>query len=222
MKKMSPEEIYEIMRNRILLLHYAPETYLDLQKLAEEFLVSFTPIRGVLIRLQAEGFVNQIRQSRPTISSVSWDKLYKAYETRQHLTKLLGKLVIERATQNDIRSLEHVIGELKTCTTDLDSLILLDDKVHEVINSFAQNEVLSKALRLSRHWMVRCRGLESSVDETAQSLICSFSSMLDAIEKKDVALLNQAIKDHTDNLMVQMKTRIETVRKSAQLNATVV
>ena len=222
MKKMSPEEIYEIIRNRILLLHYAPETYLDLQKLAEEFLVSFTPIRGVLIRLQAEGFVNQIRQSRPTISSVSWDKLYKAYEIRQHLTKLLGKLVIERATQNDIQSLKHVIGELKTCTTDLDSLILLDDKVHEVINSFAQNEVLSKALELSRHWMVRCRGLESSVDETAQSLICSFSSMLDAIEKKDVALLNQVMKDHTDNLMVQMKARIETVRRSAQLNGTVV
>lgn len=221
MKKMLPEEIYEIIRNRILLLHYAPETHLDLQKLAEEFLVSSTPIRGVLIRLQAEGFVSQIRQSRPTISSVSWDKLYKAYEIRQHLTKLLGKLVIERAAENDIRNLKHVIEELKTCTTDLDSLILLDDKVHEVINSFAQNDVLSEALRLSRHWMVRCRGLESSVDETAQSLICSFSSMLDAIEKKDVALLNQVMKDHTDNLMVQMKTRIETVRRSAQLNATV-
>jgi len=211
MTKMSPEEIYEIIRDRILLLHYAPETHLDLQKLAEEFLVSSTPIRGVLVRLQTEGFVNQIRQSRPTISSVSWDKLYKAYEIRQHLTKLLGQLVIERATQNDSQRLKHVIEELKTGTTDLDSLILLDDKLHEVINSFAQNDMLSKALKLSRHWMVRCRGLESSVEETVQGLVLSFGSMLDAIERKDTARLNQVMKDHVDNLMVQIKARIETV-----------
>jgi len=211
MNKIAPKEIYRTMKSRIILLHYAPGTYLDLQKLAEEFCTSSTPIRGVLVRLQAEGLVNQVPNSRPTISSVSWDKLYEAYEIRQYLTKLLAELVIERATQNDIQKLKHVIKDFDTCPTDLDSLILLDDKAHEVINSFARNDMLSRALKMSRYSMVRCRSLGSSVDETTQSLIRSFSSMLDAIEGKDTALLDQVMKDHVNNLMIQMKARIEAL-----------
>lgn len=86
------ERIYKTIRDRICLLEYAPSARLSEEDLAKEFLVSRTPIRRVLSRLEGEGLVESRHGVGTIVTDVDIDSLAQVYLLRMELAELMGKL----------------------------------------------------------------------------------------------------------------------------------
>jgi len=86
------ERIYQILRTRISLLDYAPGERLREEDLAEEFGVSRTPIRRVLVKLEAEGLLRSVHGVGTIVTDIDVEELAQVYELRVELAELVGKL----------------------------------------------------------------------------------------------------------------------------------
>jgi DNA-binding GntR family transcriptional regulator len=86
------ERIYQALRTRICLLDYAPGERLREEDIADEFGVSRTPIRRVLVKLEAEGLLRSVHGVGTMVTDIDVDELAQVYELRVELAELVGKL----------------------------------------------------------------------------------------------------------------------------------
>jgi DNA-binding GntR family transcriptional regulator len=86
------DRIYQPLRTRICLLDYAPGERLREEDLAEEFGVSRTPVRRVLVKLEAEGLLRSVHGVGTIVTDIEVNALAQVYELRIELAELVGKL----------------------------------------------------------------------------------------------------------------------------------
>ena len=86
------DRIYQTLRTRICLLDYAPDERLREEDLAEEFGVSRTPLRRVLVKLEAEGLLRSVHGVGTIVTDIEVGALAQVYELRVELAELVGKL----------------------------------------------------------------------------------------------------------------------------------
>ncbi len=86
------DRIYSTLRARICLLDHAPGERLREEDLAEEFGVSRTPIRRVLVKLEAEGLLRSVHGVGTIVTDIDVNELAQVYELRVELAELVGKL----------------------------------------------------------------------------------------------------------------------------------
>ena len=86
------DRIYQTLRMRICLLDYAPGGRLREEDLADEFGVSRTPIRRVLVKLEAEGLLRSVHGVGTIVTDIKVEDLAQVYELRVELAELVGKL----------------------------------------------------------------------------------------------------------------------------------
>lgn len=77
---------------RICLLDYSPGERLREEDLADEFGVSRTPVRRVLVKLEAEGLLRSVHGVGTMVTDVDVEELAQVYELRVELAELAGKL----------------------------------------------------------------------------------------------------------------------------------
>jgi DNA-binding GntR family transcriptional regulator len=96
----SPEEgarerfdrIYRTLRTRICLLDHPPGERLREEDLAEEFGLSRTPIRRVLVKLEAEGLLRSMHGVGTIVTDIEIGELEQVYQLRVELAEMVGKL----------------------------------------------------------------------------------------------------------------------------------
>jgi len=86
------DTLYETIRQRICLGHYAPGADLLEGDLAREFAVSRTPIRRVLTRLESEGLIESRHGAGTFVTRIDFAQLAEAYQFRMALAGLAGQL----------------------------------------------------------------------------------------------------------------------------------
>lgn len=86
------DRIYRTLRTRICLLDHAPGERLREEDLAVEFGVSRTPIRRVLVKLEAEGLLRSVHGVGTIVTDIEVGELAQVYELRVELAELVGKL----------------------------------------------------------------------------------------------------------------------------------
>jgi DNA-binding GntR family transcriptional regulator len=86
------ERIYQTLRMRLCLLDYAPGERLREDDLADEFGISRTPIRSVLVKLEAEGLLRSVHGVGTFVTDIRVEELAQVYELRVELAELVGKL----------------------------------------------------------------------------------------------------------------------------------
>jgi DNA-binding GntR family transcriptional regulator len=86
------DRIYQTLRMRICLLDYEPGRRLREEDLADEFGVSRTPIRRVLVKLEAEGLLRSVHGVGTIVTDIDVSELAQVYELRVELAELTGKL----------------------------------------------------------------------------------------------------------------------------------
>ncbi|WP_289990031.1 GntR family transcriptional regulator [Aquibium sp. ELW1220] len=86
------DRIYDTLRMRICLLEYQPLERLREEDLAAEFKVSRTPIRRVLVKLEAEGLLRSVHGVGTFVTDIDIRGLEQVYQLRVELAELIGRL----------------------------------------------------------------------------------------------------------------------------------
>ena len=77
------KQAYELIKQKILMLEYAPGQPLRELELSEQLSMSRTPIRAAIERLVADCFVDETAGKRTVVSGVSVDSFVELYEVRE-------------------------------------------------------------------------------------------------------------------------------------------
>lgn len=198
--------IYEALRTRICLLDYPPGSRLREEDLAEEFGVSRTPIRRVLVKLEAEGLLRSVHGVGTIVTDIDVDELAQVYEIRVELAELIGRLSTVEVDEVLIARFREIRQRCEQLVrgSDLREFSRLNMEFFHLFTSLTRNEPLREIserlyYQTARIWMktaLQLRGYQELLDNEFLTFQREVADITDAVEHGDLAAAGQVRRVH--------------------------
>lgn len=201
---MDSKSIYEALRAKIIHLELTPESVLNLSELAEEFGVSRTPIKEVLITLQAEEWI--VRQgSHFIVTPLSLERIREITEIRMVLEVQANIWAMQRISPEELERLH----ELKAGMAEFDEnspnrdIVDFDSKFHNTVFRASRNAQLATMLeRILSHYLRFWLSIPRVID--TDSFFAEARELIDAIASKDEDVVRECTISHIRNSVAEI------------------
>lgn len=164
-RKSLGEEVFEILRDRIIAGEYPLGAWLRQEEIARKLGVSQTPVREALDRLVVEGLVERVPYRGVRVVTLTEEEIADIYAARLYLETAVvqaaaynlandqsAKLLLE-----DLQSLVVEIESLKTLA-EMERRRVLNTQFHLKLAEICGNQVLVRLYRMTLHqfpdWMI--------------------------------------------------------------------
>ncbi|OSZ75230.1 GntR family transcriptional regulator [Hydrogenophaga sp. IBVHS1] len=193
------EEVAELLRQRIFSRELEPGSWIDELKIAEEYGISRTPLREALKVLAAEGLVTMKVRRGAYVTEVSEKDLADVYHLLSLLESDAGGVVAERASDEEIASLQTLHAELEAAAGERDRFFAINEQFHMRLLELARNRWreqmvadLRKVMKLNRHnSLLKTGRIEESLAE--------HRAIVEALAQRNPALTVQRMREHFQN-----------------------
>jgi len=176
---VSGNEIYQKLKNQIILLEYQPGAIMREKELMAAYGVSRTPIREAFMRLEMDGLVRIVPNMGTFVEDVSFQQLKDVFETRAYLVRL-----------------------------DKRSLIKLDGEIHKIINKSTKNMVLIKMLSTLHDQAVRIWTFSGAEGDYWDDLEKEFAEIVAALERHDEEMTAGLLEKHTKRFVEHVRSQL--------------
>jgi len=167
--------------------HLAPGEDLNSVELSQRFKSSRTPVREALMLLEQEGLVEMRARRRPRVAVFSSKRIDEIYFIRGHLLSLVGRSVVENATDDDLaefrQRVEAMVGLAES--GDVDGYFWAHVALQERMAEVGGNETLKGILdSLALRTMV-LRHTSLAQPGRLRASVAAQLRILEAIEQRD-------------------------------------
>lgn len=193
---MNSGEIFEALRNKIIHLELEPEKVLNLSELADEFGVSRTPIKEVLILLQAEEWIMR-HGSHFIVTPLSLERIREVTEIRMVLEVQANVWAMKRITPSELQKLKELESKIHSFDGDCNNqdIVNFDFKIHHYIFKISKNAHLTRLLeKLLYHYLRFWLSIPRQID--IKSFFIEVCELIRAIENQDEALVKECTTEH--------------------------
>lgn len=169
------QEVAERLRQRIFAHELTPGTWIDEQKLAEQYGISRTPLREALKVLASEGLVELKPRRGCYVTEISRQDLDDIFPLMAMLEGRCAAEAVAKAGAGDIEALKEIHERLEAAARDgrIDAFFEANQEFHRKIQELSGNrwllsviQDLRKVLKLSRLHSLSLEGrLQQSLDE---------------------------------------------------------
>lgn len=209
-KGILKEEIFNILKKRIVTLEYKPGKILNEIELSEEFNVSRTPIRQVFQELKNIKLVSIVPRYGVQVASLNFLNIKSLFEVTKVLDPLATKLAVNRLTEKDLKRLQEIVKTLETydTTKNYQEAILLDEEFHKIVTKSCNNPWLIDILtdlhcQTERLWHY-CDAYFSDMDIFTRT----FKKIVESFEKKDEEMAEKYAKEHIEDFVEKIKSAL--------------
>lgn len=167
--------------------------------------MSKTPVREALLRLESEGLVTPIPHIGYLIPELSYVELREALEVREAVEGYLAMLAAERISEADLAELRRRFSE---APSDIPTMSELNAALHEAIMRAADNSKMEQILAAVRNQVNR--GIREIIGDDVSRYQQSFEehlAILDALEARDPARAERAMRDHVASVNTNILRR---------------
>jgi len=204
------EQIYAVIKERIISHKYPPGSKIDTAQLIEEFGVSNTPIKNALDRLTGEGLIKTIARKGTFVSKLSKKELDELLEIREMMEIYAAEKIINSLTSQDITKIEQIVEEAaKAIEQSAYEIFMEKDKnlhfmiIRKVGNSelyqlYKNIDIRTRIVRT--YHLVPREELDNRYIREAQF---EHESILEAIKGRNLDKLKQAIHKHITNIRMR-------------------
>lgn len=153
------EQIYNVLRERIIYLYYYPNQPLNESEICEEFNISRTPLREALLQLQEQKLIRIIPRSGTFVENIDLLELRDLLLVKQELEGLAAALAADTISQQDLDRLSEIVEKIEeNIEGDSNLLTSLDQEFHHIVHNSIFNETLKDLLftinaRSARGWL---------------------------------------------------------------------
>jgi DNA-binding GntR family transcriptional regulator len=197
------DQIYEAIQESIVNNSYKPGEELQIDRLAEEFGVSTTPIREALIRLESSGLVNLIPNKGARVTAFREEDIRDTWEIRKLLEPYAAGLTAALDVNLEIQELNAAFETLEKGTQDGNLYIQSDIRLHELLYTHLSNELLKETLHNILQRSMRMRYFAEDVskmhDQVVQEVINEHKQILQALTARDRDRTIEAVRRHIEN-----------------------
>ena len=193
--------ITDIIRERIIQLHYRPGDPLSEKKLADELKVSRTPIREALIRLAQENLVTLSPHSMARVSDVNLRDFQELIQCRLILERGIARLAVMNATERDIKELEQLQKKINQIREDDPNGFIQHDLVlHRIIRQAGANTFMDGYLANVQNHFSRIQFLLSHRG-TKQKMYDELTFVIGALRGRDPEEMERLLVDHVERFV---------------------
>jgi DNA-binding GntR family transcriptional regulator len=192
------QEVAERLRQRIFAHELTPGTWIDEQKLAEQYGISRTPLREALKVLASEGLVELKPRRGCYVTEISRRDLDDIFPLIALLEGRGAADALRRAKPADLRELREIHDSLESAAREgrIGAFFEANQAFHRRLQELADNrwmlgviQDLRKVLKLSRLHSLSLEGrLQQSLEEHRQ--------IMAALEAGDPVRVERAMHDH--------------------------
>ena len=178
-----------------------PGTIVNESQLAEEFGYGRTPLREALLLLANEYLVKRVPGMGTTVAGLDISEYGMAVECLEVLEPFAATLAAARITDDEVGEIEAIITEAKCAVEklDLDLLVKLDLRFHEVVVDSTGNQFLADAAkRLDRFGARFTRYFYGRGASSVQS-VAEHERILEALRNHNPDAASKATEEHWRN-----------------------
>jgi DNA-binding GntR family transcriptional regulator len=197
------EQMYIALKEHILKNIYKPNEVLQIDRIAEEFGVSATPVREALVRLESDGLVTLIPNKGAQVSDISEEDIRNTWEIRRLLETYAARMSIRLIPDEELDDLERDIHRLEASPFDEELYVSTDRKLHQLFFIYLTNNLLKDSITRVHEISNRIRYFaEGSVqmhEKVVQDVIHEHLSIIANIRTHDPELLVPLLYTHLLN-----------------------
>jgi len=197
------DQIYEALRESIMKNTYLPGAMLPIDKLAEDFGVSATPVREALVRLEAEGLVTLVPNKGAMVTDIETQDIRNNWEMRLLLEPYAAAKSCHLIPEGDLLKLRKEIMDMKSAPFDNDRYVASDTKLHDTLYFHLPNTVLRDTIRRVHQMSIRIRYFpEGSVQmhkQVVDEVLDEHLIIVDALLSRDAEKAERSVKRHLEN-----------------------
>lgn len=194
------EQIKEVLIERILDGHYAPEDRLVESAIARELEVSQGAVREALRDLEAMRFVESAAYRGARVRRVTERELGEIYPVRAALEEVAGRAAAAKATEEVLDQMAQEIAYMDEAAESGNRLeqVKHDVRFHELIVEASGNRVLLEVWKSLR---VEARTLVTSIkaDANLRAIAEMHVPVLDSLRTRDPELAGRALREHIEH-----------------------
>lgn len=210
------EQIYAVIKDRILFLEYAPGQILNENVLAKEFGVSRTPMRDVLNRLEWEKMARVIARTGTMVTEIKFEHMMNIYRARFEIEGLAGSLASEHVSQTHLDSITEVKKKCELLLKNNDrekdkkNLVNIDKEFREIVYDAIRNPVVAELCQrlyeqTFRLWFITLDNCDWLLE--IKSLENEIASCHEAFSQKDAKMSFGIKKQYLINHFDRIKTK---------------
>jgi len=184
--------VTDALRELITDRQLSPGTPLRQRDLAEQFDVSYTPVREALRRLEAEGLVARDVHRGATVAGTEPEELAENYRILAALEALAGTLAVPKISDGDIAEVEDLYQQVAACDPGDERLAELNRRFHFRIYECARSPMLLLLMRLL--WRSFPAGPQAGRPH-AES-VRQHAQLIEALKRRDEDQVAAVIREH--------------------------
>ncbi|WP_332684432.1 GntR family transcriptional regulator [Bosea sp. (in: a-proteobacteria)] len=208
LERFAPEEtfktkVYAALKHAIINMDIygsREPTWIDERQLSERLGVSRTPVREAVAMLEQEGLVKSLPRRGIMVLKKTKNEVVEMIQAWAALESMAARLAVQRATDAEI-------GKLRTLFKGFDEAHKPSDYVseyssanlvfHQTLIGLSGSQLL---VEMTDNLLLHVRGIRQMTigrDDRASRSIVDHLNIIEALERRDVALAEQLSRDHT-------------------------
>lgn len=219
--KTRSEQVYDLLRERILNQKIKPGEVLLEVAVSEAIGVSRTPVREAFRLLQHEGLVTRNPRGGVIVTELTLEELKEVSNLRLVFELYSIELTCERITEEEIAELEETIKEVDELFAradlgneiDLLRLGTLNTKFHDILYEAAGSHYLKKILEIIRLPIVRYRPFSLETKSQRERSWKEHKIIVDLLKIKDKKGLKKLTRKHIKDAGNAVARKLDAIQE---------
>lgn len=211
--KNREEMVYQVLKKEILDLDLKPGQLIKENEICERFAVSRTPVRDALRLLQEQGFVIAVPYRGIYVTLLSLSNIKQMIYMRVAVETMVMRDFSLVATPYQMEDIYYMLRKQKALiqTPDFkpEQFYRLDAQMHSVWFEAMKKEKVWRFLQEQQLHYTRFRMLDFVTETDFTRIIQEHENIIRLMEKKDIAGMEKALKDHLYFSMKRMRYQID-------------
>lgn len=192
------ESVYERLCQDIQSGVLAPGSRLREAEIAERLLVSRTPVREAIRRLEAEGLVDHLPRSGAAVRRLDYSETMELYEMRTVLEGTAARLAARAASEVELEELAAINDDMRASEGQPERLFRLNRQFHRRLIEAARNRFLLKSMATVENTLLILGASSMYRPERATAAVAEHAEVLDALIARDGPRAEAAMRRHME------------------------
>ena len=198
---------YEQLKKDIMTFELLPGDTVSAAKVAKRYNVSRTPAREALVRLETEGLVDIIPQSKSVISKISISVAKEEWFIRRTLELGMTDTLFSKITKKEIDRMRKLNNEMTKLSKEKSThensykYLMADNEFHSVIYEVCGQFLAKSVIASNMAHYSRLRFLTESEDAYKERTLSGHGELIKLLEAKDIDGYTNALSKHLDYII---------------------
>ncbi len=206
-KVFKTDDIYEILKRRVVTLEYVPGLVLNEEDVANEFNISRTPVRKIMQQLHSDKLLHIIPRYGAQVTPIDFKYMKSVFEVTRQMDPFAVRLAIDRINSKQIEELEQIVDRLNSYDIEKDyqKAINDDENFHSIVLASSGNACLKEILKgLHLHTERLWHYSENYIDQM-DIFTTTLGKVLDSIKAKNTDKAEIYAREHIDAFVEKIR-----------------